>query len=333
MRILFVDPVCNKQYDPNVLLTEPLGGTEATITRLAEGMAELGHSVRVTQHNRQTATKFKAEYTPFKENADFKATHVIVLRSPNMLRVAQKQYPKAKLYLHCHDLFDTKVWADGAQACVDTQAVPIFVSDWHKQEFYHLLQAINFKGYIPTRRIYNPIDTNLVPDETEVDKNKVVFFSSPHKGLEHTLKVFECFSNFEDLKDMKLHIANPGYFKDLESLSKYKNVVNLGPLPHSEVIKQVRSSLCVLHLNGVYPETFGLVHAEANAVGTPFLTSRYGANQETYDHPQELIDVMDNKAVIDRIISWKKYGRPKVRANPQFRLNKIVREWLSFLEL
>jgi glycosyltransferase involved in cell wall biosynthesis len=281
---------------------------------------------------REKAEKFQAEYTPFGANDDFQATHVVVLRAPLMLRVAKKQYPRAKLYLWCHDLFEPKHWADGAQAIVDTQAIPIFVSDWHKQEFYHLLKSINFQGQINAKRIYNPIDTELVPDSTPIDKDKMVFFSSPHKGLEHTLKVFECFSNFEELKDTKLYIANPGYFKDLD-VAKYKNVINLGPLPHNEVIKHVRESLAVLHLNPVYPETFGLVHAEANAVGTPFLTSKFGANPEVQDHPQELIDVRENKTVIDRLIGWKKYGRPKVRANPQFRLNKVAREWLSVFTL
>lgn len=337
MRILFVDPVAPKPYSPRVLKEEPLGGTEATVTRVAEALSGLGHQVRVTQKVRTESEKYGAEYTPFGTNDDFKATHVVMLRAPLMLRTAVKQYPNAKLYLWCHDLFNPKDWVDGAQAIVDTQAIPIFVSDWHKTEFHQMLGSIQFKGGIPSKRIYNPIDLDLVPDTTPVDKDKLVFFSSPHKGLEHTLKVFECFRNFQELKDTKLYIANPGYFqfKDIQGLrpiESVKNVVTLGPLTHSDVIKHVRSALAVLHLNPVYPETFGLVHAEANAVGTPFLTSPFGANHEIIDHPQETLDVMDNKKVIDRIISWKLYGRPKVRANPNFRINKIAREWLEIFE-
>jgi glycosyltransferase involved in cell wall biosynthesis len=126
-------------------------------------------------------------------------------------------------------------------------------------------------------------------------------------------------------------VANPGYFPNHDT-KEQRNVVNLGALPHPEVIAHVRSALCVLHLNAVFPETFGIVHAEANAVGTPFLSSRLGAVPETADHPSELIDVNDTKAVIDRLIAWKR-GRPKVRGNPMFRLNRIVKEWLDLFSL
>lgn len=331
MKVLFVDAVCNKPYDLNVLNTEPLGGTEATVVRIAEGLASQGVTVRVTQHCRTERSRQGAEYTPFKDNDDFKPTHIVVLRAPLMLRTAAKQYPNAKLYLWLHDLFDTKGWSEGAQAIVDTQAIPILVSDFHKTGFHQMLQAIGFQGSIPSRRIYNPIEDDLRPDETQVDKDKLVFFSSPHKGLKHTLSVFDNFKNFDDLKNMKLCVANPGYFPDYD-MKGLRNVENLGPLPHSAVLQHVRSALAVFHLNPDYPETFGLVHAECNAVGTPFLSSRIGATQEIADHPSEMIDVRDNKAVIERIRFWRNVDRPRVRGRAMIRLPKIIREWKEVFE-
>lgn len=197
---------------------------------------------------------------------------------------------------------------------------------------YDAMRQLGVNAQIPCRRIYNPIDDELKPDGTETDVNKLVYFSSPHKGLEQTLKYVERFQDFPELADTMLYIANPGYFADHRT-EGLPNVVNLGSLPHTEIINHVRSALGVLHLNAVFPETFGLVHAEANAVGTPFLSSRMGATPEIADHPGELIDVTDPKAVIDRLIQWKKYGRPKVRGNPSFRLKRIVGEWIEFLSL
>lgn len=331
MRILFVDPVGMKPYDPQVLATENLGGSEATVIRIAEGLAKRGHQVRVTQHNRKVVTKFGAEYTPFKANDDFKPTHVVVQRAPLVLLTAKKQYPSAKLYLHCHDIFGGPGWEAGFQAIVDTDSVPIVVSDWHKQNLYDTMTQMKFQGAIPSRRIYNPIDDDLRPDNTPVDKDKLVFFSSPHKGLDHTLKIFERFKDFKELKDMKLYVANPGYFDDaaLSGIS----AVTLGRLSHAGVLDHVRSALAAFHLNGTYPETFGLVHAECSAVGTPFLSSKIGANPETAAHPANLIDVNDTKAVIDRIIQWRTVDRPRVRGNPNFRLAKIIREWEDLLSL
>jgi glycosyltransferase involved in cell wall biosynthesis len=333
MRILFVDAVAPKPYDPEVLATQPLGGTEASVIRVAEGLAAKGFSVTVKQHNRDAPEAGGALYSKFgAEPADLckSPTHVIVLRAPMALYQARKQFPNAKLYLWCHDLFGGPGWAEGFKAIVDTQAVPIVVSEFHKMNMYDTMRSLKLEYAIPCRRIYNPIADDLVPDDTIVDTNKLVFFSSPHKGLEHTLKVFEQFQNFDELRDTKLYIANPGYFPDHKT--ELKNVVNLGALSHSEVISQVRSALCVFHLNNVFPETMGIVHAESNAVGTPFLSSRLGATPELADHPAELIDVQDPVAVIERIKQWRT-GRPRVRGNIHFRLKNVVREWESLLAL
>jgi len=332
MRILFVDAVAPKPYDPTVLATQPLGGTEASVIRVAEGLAERPgvESVVVAQHNRPSNEGFKADYRAFGMNQEFKPTHVIVLRAPLALYQARKQWPSAKLYLWCHDIFGGPGWADGFKAVVDTQSVPIVVSEWHKTNMYDTMRSLKLEYGMPCRRIYNPIADDLAPNDTIVDTSKLVYFSSPHKGLEHTLKVFAQFQEFPELKDMKLYIANPGYFADHKT--EQKNVVNLGALPHSEVINQVRSSLCVLHLNNVFPETMGIVHAESNAVGTPFLSSRLGATPECADHPAELIDVQDPRAVIERIKQWRG-GRPRVRGHAQFRLRNVVREWVELLAL
>jgi len=100
VKILFVDPVGSKPYDSKVLETQHLGGSEATVVRLAVALAAKGHQVRVTQHNRtDRANVAGVEYTPFGDNEDFKATHVIVQRAPLVLYTARKQYPAAKLYI------------------------------------------------------------------------------------------------------------------------------------------------------------------------------------------------------------------------------------------
>jgi glycosyltransferase involved in cell wall biosynthesis len=332
MRLLFVDAVCPKPYDPEVLATQPLGGTEATVIRVAEALGDRGVTVQVAQHCRKdTSALDGACYVPFGFKRDAQPSHVVVLRAPGALRQARKQFPSAKLYLWCHDIFSGPGWADGFQAIVDTQAIPIVVSEWHRAQMYDAMRQLGVNASVPCRRIYNPIADDLKPDETPVDPDKLVFFSSPHKGLEHTLKIFERFQDFPELRGMKLYVANPGYFADHKVDNK--SVVNLGSLPHSEVIAHVRSALAVLHLNAVFPETFGLVHAEANAVGTPFLTSRMGAVPETADHPAEVIDVTDPKAVIDRMIDWRTRGRPRVRGNPAFRLSRVVSDWLDLLRL
>ena len=51
-RILFVDEVCARPYDGNTLETTPQGGTESTVTRVAEGLVRRGHRVCIAQVGR-----------------------------------------------------------------------------------------------------------------------------------------------------------------------------------------------------------------------------------------------------------------------------------------
>lgn len=87
MRVLFIDPCCPKPYDPQVLATESLGGTEATVIRVAEGLASKDHVVVVKQHNRTDEYQGAGNvyYRAFGEPLAETPTHVIVLRAPQAL--------------------------------------------------------------------------------------------------------------------------------------------------------------------------------------------------------------------------------------------------------
>jgi hypothetical protein len=87
-------------------------------------------------------------------------------------------------------------------------------------------------------------------------------------------------------------------------------------------------------LNDKYPETFGIVHAECNAVGTPFLSYPLGATRELADHNQEIVnDMKSNKDVIERLILWKKTARPKVRCLNAVRMDRVLGQWLELLAI
>jgi glycosyltransferase involved in cell wall biosynthesis len=327
MSILFVDMTCPKPYNSQSLANEPLGGTEATIIRIAEGLAHKGIKVTVAQHNRLVPDYGLVNYSPFSEEDPDEYDHIIALRLPQMLMSLRFQAPKAKMYLWMHDLA-TPDFLQYVQGIIDTDTTMLCVSHWHKLQATEALRGIGAAGLFPIKVILNPIDNDLVPDGTPTDKHKLVYFSSPHKGLKRTLEVFTNLRRMEP--KFTLHVANPGYMSDMDT-SKVDGVVNHGPLSHNKVIEEVRSALCVFHLNTVFPETFGLVYAECQAVGTPFLTHSLGAVQEIYSHPAQLVDCNDTKKVIDRVMSWVDGNRPKVRGNPYFRLASVLRDWDNIL--
>jgi glycosyltransferase involved in cell wall biosynthesis len=320
MSVVFYDDVCPKPYSFDTLRYEPLGGTEATVIRVAEALA--AHTeVTVLQHNRTAKTYSGAKYLPLDSQAN--PTHVIALRTVSALKAAVARFPNAKPYLWLHDLAsqDLVINSPTLQAIKPTI---VCVSNFHvlnvKDKF---TQTPDLRG-ITVKRIYNPIDENLIQDATPVDRNKLVFFSSPHKGLEYTLKLFTYIRNVEP--EMQLFVANPGYAQ-ATGYQSIPGVVDLGPLPHSEIIKHVRSALCTFYPNRVFPETFGLVMAESDAVGTPVLTHSFGAAPEVLYHPCEHMDVTLYQAVVDKVIAWRNGLRPRVKANPEFRLSAVIRAW------
>lgn len=324
MNVLFVDGTAPKPYDPTTLTKEGLGGTEATVIRIAEGLASTGlFKVFVETHNRTEDAQFGALYC--KPETCEKADYVIALRYPQLLSILQKRFPKAKHYLWNHDLLAPNTANDMMQQEGFTS---IAVSKFHKMQMQEVLKPQGYAGQFQIKVLYNPIDENLSPDSTPVDRNKLLWTSSPHKGLDHALFVFNNLRSFNP--DFKLYVANPGYLPSAEI--SHINVISLGAISHSEIIAQLRSSLCLFYPNIVFPETFGIVLAEANAVGTPVITHRFGAASEVCESPYEVFDCRDPKRVIDRVMDWYENGRPTVRCLPEFRLSKVLRRWKELLK-
>lgn len=324
VRLVFLDSSNPKPYDAVTLETEPQGGTESTVTRIAEGLASRGYDVIVAQKGRTEAGQGKANYIGLDhlDQIQHRPHAVISLRSPSLVHWAIDKFPSAKRFLWLHD-FNQQAVVQHYPELMGTGLKILCVSNHHKQVVASaLLSQIPppIQG-VTVDYIYNPV-ADLEPDNTPVDPKKLVFFSSPHKGLEHALYLF---SRLRDIDPaFSLHIANPGYLpSDTRVLP---GLVNLGSLPHRPVINAVRSALAVFHPNLVFPETFGLVHAEANAVGTPVLTSHHGANREVLGDAGQTINVRDEKTVIDTILRWSA-ERPVVRGKPEFKLSNVLNKW------
>ena len=322
-RILFLDVTAPKPYDSNTLATEPQGGTESTVTRIAEGLAARGHSVTVMQKARQ-AVHWRSggpAYVPYKiAKANFDA--VVALRSPDLVPAMRLSWPNAHHILWLHDY--NQVELVQKYDLIRGPLTVVCVSRTHKTAVADaLLRQVKSVEGTRVSFIYNPIADDLRPDSTPVDPKKLVFFSSPHKGLDHALTLFRRLRHVDD--SYTLHVANPGYYPS--ATLEGPGVVALGELPHPAVLQHVRSSLAVFHPNTVFPETFGLVHAEANALGVPVLTSILGANREVLNDARQTVNVFDEKTVIDTLQAWSAGKRPVVQGCDEFRLSKVLDQW------
>lgn len=163
---------------------------------------------------------------------------------------------------------------------------------------------------------------------------------------------------------MRLCVGSPGYksFRDAGvrgPAAETSGIEWLGPLPHARAVAEMRSALCVFYPNFVLPETFGLVFAEASAVGTPVLTHDCGAAAEVLADREQLLPVPPAarrhermarllphalrpmlaaraerrglfEPYVERVRAWRR-ERPRTNADPRFRLPAVAERWHALL--
>jgi glycosyltransferase involved in cell wall biosynthesis len=349
--VLFYDPLCPRPYREASLRESGLAGTEASTVRIAEAL-----DAWVVQHNR---TQQQGRYRP--PGALREVQQVVVLRDPRALQGAARLFPGARLHLWVHDRIEPGSsrarWFTNAAAQLRLlQPGIICVSEYQRARVAATVARIPGCERLAVRRIYNPVDDCVVPDGTAIDPRKLVFFSSPNKGLRFTLDAFRAVRR--RMPDLRLCVGNPGY-KSLASGS-IPGVEWLGSLPHERVLAEVRTALCTFSGNFVIPETFGLVFAESRAVGTPVLAPDCGAAGEVLGDPQQLLPVSPAQRLYEALLhrcpphwrsaparladfgglfdhyaerlgNWRGGARPRVGPDPRFRLSVIAAEWRALL--
>jgi glycosyltransferase involved in cell wall biosynthesis len=345
--VLFFDPVCQHPYDTRTLQQQALGGTEATLTRVADAL-----DACVMQHNRRERW---GRYLPVQSLADVR--HVVLNREARALPQVRALFPAARVYLWLHDQLRpgskrARRLAASAGALREAAVTVVCVSDAQRRGVEAVLQQLALGAAVRALTIYNPIAETLRPDATAVDERKLVFFSSPNKGLGFTLDAFAALRHA--MPDLQLFVGNPGYKADRAAY--LPGVEFLGPLPQARMHQQVRSALCTFFPNFVIPETFGLVFAESHALGTPVLTVDCGAALEVLGDPAEVLPLRAAYRVyealvgtlpfalrripaglaartglfepfVERVREWRSGARPRVQPDARFLLGRIVAQW------
>ena len=333
--VVFWDEVSKKQpYDHRTFVREAIGGTQASVIRVAEALAETC-DVRVIQRLRQadvlspTGVLYSG---PYGARAAHEPVHaVIVVRGFDIPTRLRRRYPEARLFLWCHDFEDASGTLEAAgRALAALSTTVVAVSECHRRHLVALFASRHGLSRGPdVVRIDNPIDQDLHPDSTAVEPNTLLFCSSPHKGLDRAVTIFRrALLRFPALT---LEVADPGY-RPWPRVD-VPRVRYLGSLPFQELVPYMRRALCVFYPNTDVPETFGLVYAEANAVGTPVLAHPIGAADEVLNGPGQLLDCTDADAVVECVGRWRAGGRPRVQGCERLRIARVKEAWLDVLEV
>lgn len=320
-RIAFVDPCCRAGYDMSDLNSVGLGGTEATVLRVG-GALRANFRVAVYQHGRTArAQPDDGEMRPLKEAfTDLEADVIVVINRWKVALKLRKLYPDKPIFLWLH-VYPGQHNRNMGPPLRAANIPVICVSETHARTFATFLA----KGNRPhIGHIYNPIADCLRPDDTSRDPNRLLFASSPHKGLS------EVFSQFTELRkrlpNLILAVADPGYLSwDVGPVPD--RVIFLGTLSHSALIRQMRRALCLFYPQTTFAETFGLVMAEANAVGTPVLVHQgLGANDEILSDAWQRVNGQNPGEIAARVLEWRQ-SLPPVAVNPAFRLDRVRKAW------
>lgn len=318
MNILFFDPCAYKPYTYNTLRSEALGGTEATVLRVARGLAKEGLDVSLFQlidPHRDEATIDGIRHVH--DSSELAPDVVVHLRTARFVNAMKETYPKARHLVWMHDLGGPHLKDEP----LDGQEL-ICVSNFHREQFLTAMPT-GVKLSLPTV-IYNPIEIDGL--RYPKIEGRLGFFSSPHKGLDQVISAFKQVGSL----GRELVIGNPGYMPDANNHGA--NITYLGQLPHCRVMEEMSKCQVLFYPQTTWPETFGLVLAEANAMGTPVLCHDFGAAKEVLqaeigDNPGNWVVDCSNPEMVKTALERMLESPNPVRADPRFSLENVVADW------
>lgn len=345
MNILFVDQKSSTPYDGEIMRHAAVGGTEASLVTVAEGLAAT-HQVAVEQLGRPYPLEFtpSLRYLPLhtpRPFGDQAADVVVILRRIRAVSAYRRRFPKARIHLWLHNWQRPEValkriiLARNRCSLITVSDALLRSTDRLINGFpARLLGSIAGAGRpIPIQRIYNPVKLETPTNRAELNRNQMIFFSTANKGLDQVVTTFE--SVRKRLPEMELVVAGSteeGVESHVPGCTQKPGIRFLGKIPRRELFLEVRKSLCVFYPQSKHPETFGLVFAEANALGTPVLAHDFGSAAEILQDPSQLVDAADHNAIVERIIKWRDGARPKVEGREEFSPQVVVNQWHRLLE-
>ncbi|GAA4825362.1 hypothetical protein GCM10011365_05730 [Marinicella pacifica] len=337
MNILFCDCSHPKSYDFDTLSQQATGGTESSLLRLSALFAAQGHQVSVFQQARQRARQQNKVHFIGAAHLDSlkEVAVIVVLRKDRQLKSWQQRFPKARTFLWLHtykkwEFVFKRLFKHNRRASIignsNTHAKHLN-QQLHNNVFARLLTTLG----VPKLNVnygYNPVPKPMVSKPVKRNCNKLIFLSAPNKGLAEVLNHFKHVK--AAMPDMQLHIANPGY-RDQTDIQQ-PGVHILGALPQTELWQHVAESLCVFYPQTSFAETFGLIYAEANGLGTPVLAHDIGAAREVLHPENPLIDCHNSQLVIKTLQQWQE-KLPPVKYRDIFANQSIYRQWSELLTL
>lgn len=322
-RVIFIDPLAPRPYGLDPASLQGLGGTEATVARIARALAS-DHTVEIRQSARTGRdTMAGVSFIPPGDDIPWGATVVVINAWKLALRLRRRN-PQARVFVWLH-VFPGRHNRGMGAALAGAGIALLCVSDSHAAA----MRAFCGPVALSIKTLPNPVEDDLHPLPIPRDADRLLFASAPHKGLDQVLAAFATLRRTHPT--LTLDVADPGYLRwPVGALPD--GVRLLGTLDRASLIDRMRRALCLFYPQHSFAETFGLVIAEANAVGCPALIQKgLGANDEVAPDAGQGIDTSDPDAIAARITAWRRCA-PVVRLPEQFRLSQVLPRWRALID-
>lgn len=330
-RISIVDGFCPRAYDDRSLTAQPMGGTESAVVLLAEALAGVA-IVEVIQHCREETytsprdVRYRGRIGDMwrSEAAGAKRDVAIVINSPKLMAMWRRQDPSCQIILWRHNFLSNR-HRFLLDALVEYDATMVCVSRYHQSDSRRA-----------QRHCRKPDRTFVIPNPVQVYRhrhvqrnlNHLLFCSSPHKGLDEVIERFG--EVHRSIPALQLRICNPGYLRDPEV--KKSGIVVLGSLTRPQLHAEMAAALCVFYPQTRFRETFGLVGAEANALGTPVLApAGLGALSEVLVGSGQLLRSVDTPEIVRQLKRWRSGQLPSVSKRAESDPIAVAKCWMEMI--
>lgn len=298
----------------------PLGGSETEVVWCAEALASRGLSVVVATPTRDASACKGVTYLPANELGvtwQAKTKNLVALRNPQALPPIEHE----RLLCWATDIPDES-YRPIVEALRERDGTLVCVSQWQADEFPSLsgLRKTVISNGLPDE-VYGRPKPLKIP-------GRYVYASAAQKGLDATLKLWSVLRSTYPTKKRfqgaELLVCSPGYDAP-DAANDQPGVKVLGGQSFTNLCGTIASAEGLFYVNTL-PETFGIVLALAEALGTPAFMcgiNGLGGAEET---------VFENTITRDpdRFVSMVTQGGQLGRFN-DFRWSRVVAQWLRVL--
>lgn len=369
MKICFIDRL-GSPYDGNTPRHRALGGSESAVVYIARELVKLGNEVDVYNDceglDAKPGVYDGVGYRPFSAMADEKLWYdvAIVSRSVHACHNSLVQNAKLKV-LWMHDTFcdgDELLESSVTKGLIDEVWT---LSDWHTSYISQCVHGHRRMMEVLKRKIWvtrNGVNIYRDVEIAKKDRNNFIFNAAVNKGMVTLLE--DVWPKVKErIPQATLTIVGGAYpLKDadlqnnqlIELMDKHQgklDVIFTNLIPQKAVANHLANAGYMIYPQS-FPETFGISTVESLAYGTPVISGRFGAMEETaiedgsylMDYPVDsnVLYTFDRNIHIDHFVDlvvkahaddylWQQKANGALKVREVCGWDKVAKQWQQHL--